>query len=127
VARLAFLAQGDHAALDAAIKACLARTERTLYTRWRAISFLVRVRYEDQPPADQLATSRAAAAELRTPAASAIAGLNWTLASPRVAFAYLVARMLTTLVGTATAGSWRFHNRIGGVVGCWGWLVCSHR
>jgi hypothetical protein len=49
VARLAFLAQGDQAALDAAIDACLARTERTLYTRWRAISFLVRVRYEDQP------------------------------------------------------------------------------
>jgi hypothetical protein len=35
VARPAFLAQGDHAALDAAIDACLARTERTLYTRWR--------------------------------------------------------------------------------------------
>jgi hypothetical protein len=49
VARLAFLAQGDHAALDAAIDACLARTERSLYTRWRAIGFLVRVRYEDQP------------------------------------------------------------------------------
>jgi hypothetical protein len=49
VARLVFLAQGDHAALDAAIDACLARTERTLYTRWRAISFLVRIRYEDQP------------------------------------------------------------------------------
>jgi hypothetical protein len=32
VARLAFLAQGDHAALDAALDACLARTERTLYT-----------------------------------------------------------------------------------------------
>jgi hypothetical protein len=58
VARLAFLAQGDHAVLDAAIDACLARTERTLYTRWRAISFLVRVRYEDQPTPDQPATSR---------------------------------------------------------------------
>jgi hypothetical protein len=53
VARLAFLAQGDHAALDAAIDACLARTERTLYTRWRAISLLVRVRYEDQPTPEQ--------------------------------------------------------------------------
>jgi hypothetical protein len=31
VARLAFLAQGDHAALDAAIDACLTRTDRTLY------------------------------------------------------------------------------------------------
>jgi hypothetical protein len=57
VARLAFLARGDHAALDAAIEACLARTERTLYTRWRAISFLVRVRYEDEPTPGQPATS----------------------------------------------------------------------
>ena len=57
VARLAFLAQDDHAALDAAIDACLAHTERTLYTRWRAISFLVRVRYEDQPTPEQPATS----------------------------------------------------------------------
>jgi hypothetical protein len=50
VARLAFLAQGDHAALDAAMDACLARRARTLYTRWRAIGFLARVRYEDQLP-----------------------------------------------------------------------------
>jgi hypothetical protein len=57
VARLAFLTQDDHAALDAAIDACLARTERTLYTRWRAISFLVRVRYEDQPTPDQPAAA----------------------------------------------------------------------
>jgi hypothetical protein len=57
VARLAFLAQGDHAALDAAIGACLARTERTLYTRWRAISNLVRVRYEDHPTSAQPAAS----------------------------------------------------------------------
>jgi hypothetical protein len=57
VARLAYLAQGDHAALDAAIDACLARTERTLYIRWRAISFLVRVRYEDQPTPDQPAAA----------------------------------------------------------------------
>jgi hypothetical protein len=53
VARLAFLAQGDHAALDAAIEACLARTERTLYTRWRAIGFLARVRYGEQPTPGQ--------------------------------------------------------------------------
>jgi hypothetical protein len=59
VARLAFLAHGDHDALDAAIDACLARTERSLYTRWRAISFLVRVRYEDQPTPDQPAASSA--------------------------------------------------------------------
>jgi hypothetical protein len=59
VARLAFLAQGDHAALDAAIDACLARTERTLYVRWRAIGLLVRVRYEDQPTPEQPATSSA--------------------------------------------------------------------
>jgi hypothetical protein len=57
VARLAFLAHGDHAALDAAIDACLARTERTLYTRWRAISFLARVRYQDQPTPDQPAAA----------------------------------------------------------------------
>jgi len=56
---LAFLAHGDHPALDAAIDACLARTERTLYPRWRAISFLVRVRYEDQPTPDQPAASSA--------------------------------------------------------------------
>jgi hypothetical protein len=62
VARLAFLAHGDHAALDTAIDACLARAERTLYTRWRAISFLVRVRYEDQPTPDQPATSTPTAA-----------------------------------------------------------------
>ena len=37
--------------------ACLARTERTLCTRWRAISFLVRVRYEDQPTPDQPAAA----------------------------------------------------------------------
>ena len=57
VVQLAFLAHGDHDALDAAIDACLARTERTLYTRWRAISLLVRVRYEDQPTPDQPATA----------------------------------------------------------------------
>ena len=33
VTRLAFLARGDHAALDAAIDACLACTKRTLYIR----------------------------------------------------------------------------------------------
>jgi hypothetical protein len=59
VARLAFLAQGDHAALDAAIDACLARTEHPLYIRWRAIGFLVRVRYEDQPTPEPPATSSA--------------------------------------------------------------------
>jgi hypothetical protein len=57
VARLAFLAHGDHAALDAAIDACLASTDRSLYTRWRAISFIVRVRYEDQPSAERAASS----------------------------------------------------------------------
>jgi predicted RNA polymerase sigma factor len=60
VAHLAFLAHGDHPALDAAIDGCLARTERTLDTRWRAIGFLVRVRYEDQPSPDQAAASTAA-------------------------------------------------------------------
>ena len=50
VARLAFLAHGDLGALDAAMEACLARRDRSLRTRWRAISFLVRVRYPDQSP-----------------------------------------------------------------------------
>jgi len=36
-------------------------------------------------------------------AASAIAGLLWTLASPRVAFAYLVAWMLLALIGLLAA------------------------
>jgi hypothetical protein len=53
VARLTFLAHGDHAALDAAIDACLARLDRILYTRWRAIGFLARARYEDQPTPGQ--------------------------------------------------------------------------
>jgi hypothetical protein len=47
VTRLASLAHGDHAALDQAIDACLARRNHSLRTRWRAISFLVPVRYED--------------------------------------------------------------------------------
>ena len=47
LARLAFLANRDHPALDAAIDACPARTDRSLYVRWRAIGFLARVRYED--------------------------------------------------------------------------------
>ena len=38
-------------------------------------------------------------------AASAIAGLLWTLASPRVAFAYLVAWMVLALVGLLLAGT----------------------
>jgi hypothetical protein len=70
VARLAFLAHGDHPALDAAIGACLARRDRTLYTRWRAISFLVRVRYEDHPTPDQPAASsggRASGPKSRAP------------------------------------------------------------
>ncbi|HSO54921.1 MAG TPA: MFS transporter [Actinomycetes bacterium] len=37
-------------------------------------------------------------------AASAIAGLLWTLASPRVAFGYLVAWMVLALVGLLLAG-----------------------
>ena len=49
VARLAFLVNGDHDALDQAIDACLAHRDRSLHTRWRALSFLVRVRYEDHP------------------------------------------------------------------------------
>jgi hypothetical protein len=40
-------------------------------------------------------------------AASAIAGLLWTLASPRVAFGYLVAWMLLALVGLLAVGRQR--------------------
>jgi hypothetical protein len=68
VARLAFLAHGDHNGLDAAIDACLARTEHTLYARWRAISFLVRVRYEDQPTPDQPAAAGVGAGGGKGPA-----------------------------------------------------------
>jgi hypothetical protein len=53
VARLAFLAHGDHVALDEAIEACLARRDRTLRTRWRAIGLLARVRYPDLPTSAQ--------------------------------------------------------------------------
>jgi hypothetical protein len=54
VARLDFPANGDHPALDAAIdaRAWPDATARS-YTRWPAISFLVRVRYEDHPTPDQ--------------------------------------------------------------------------
>lgn len=62
MARLTFLAHGDQTALDAAIDACLARCDRSLRTRWRAISFLVRVRYEDQPTPAQPAAPRARSA-----------------------------------------------------------------
>jgi hypothetical protein len=47
VARLAFLAHGDHAALDQAIDAAWPAAKAACVPRWRAISFLVRVRYED--------------------------------------------------------------------------------
>ena len=40
-------------------------------------------------------------------AASAIAGLLWTLASPRAAFIYLVAWMLVALVGLLAAARHR--------------------
>jgi hypothetical protein len=56
----------------AAIAACLARTERTLYTRWRAIGFLARVRYEDHlTPGQPVASSsgRASDAKGRAPGA----------------------------------------------------------
>jgi hypothetical protein len=43
-------------------------------------------------------------AELRHLAASAIAGLLWTAASPRAAFTYLVAWMLLALAGLLAAG-----------------------
>jgi hypothetical protein len=45
----------------------------------------------------------AAVQRLGNLAASAVAGLLWTLASPRVAFGYLVAWMLLALVGLLMA------------------------
>jgi hypothetical protein len=45
----------------------------------------------------------AAVQSLGNLAASAVAGLLWTLASPRVAFGYLVACMLLALVGLLMA------------------------
>jgi len=44
-------------------------------------------------------------------AASAIAGLLWTLASPRVAFGYLVAWMILALIGLLPAGRRPFGHR----------------
>ena len=71
VARLVFLDRGDHAALDAAIDACLARRDRSLRTRWRAIGFLARVRYDHHPtpgtPASPTAADRASGGKGRAP------------------------------------------------------------
>ena len=47
VARLAWLAHDDHAALDQACDACLAQIDVDLAIRGRAISLLARVRYGD--------------------------------------------------------------------------------
>jgi len=44
-------------------------------------------------------------------AASVIAGLLWTLASPRVAFGYLVAWMILALIGLLPAGRRPFGHR----------------
>jgi hypothetical protein len=49
VARLAWLAQGDHAALDGACDVCLSYTDVDLAIRGRAIGLLARVRYGDLP------------------------------------------------------------------------------
>ena len=49
LSRLAFLAQEDLAALDKRWT-LPGRRDHTLYTRWRAISFLVRVRYRTSRP-----------------------------------------------------------------------------
>jgi hypothetical protein len=49
VARLAWLAQGEHAALDEACDVCLSYTDVDLAIRGRAIGLLARVRYGDLP------------------------------------------------------------------------------
>jgi hypothetical protein len=51
VARLAWLAQDDHAALDEACDICLSYTDVDLAIRGRAIGLLARVRYGDLPAA----------------------------------------------------------------------------
>jgi hypothetical protein len=48
VARLAWLAQDDHAALDQAGEVCLERTEGDLVVRARAAGLLARVRHDDR-------------------------------------------------------------------------------
>jgi hypothetical protein len=50
VARLAWLAQDDQAALEEAGEACLERTEAGLVVRGRAAGLLARVGHHDQPP-----------------------------------------------------------------------------
>jgi hypothetical protein len=49
VARLAWLAQDDHATLDRACEVCLSYTEVDLAIRGRAIGLLARVLYGDLP------------------------------------------------------------------------------
>jgi hypothetical protein len=51
VARLAFLAQDNHAALDGACDVCLSHIDIDLAIRGRAIGLLARVRYGDLPAA----------------------------------------------------------------------------
>jgi hypothetical protein len=77
VARLAWLAQKDHAALEEAGEVCLGHTEVDLVVRGRATGLLARVRHHDlaarsaasaRPgPARQRATSRAAGGGRPTP------------------------------------------------------------
>jgi hypothetical protein len=50
VARLAWLAHNDQAALDQACDACLSYTDIDLGIRGRAIGLLARVLYPDLPP-----------------------------------------------------------------------------
>lgn len=49
VARLAWLSQGDHPAVDRACDTCLSCTDVDLAIRGRAIGLLARVRYGDLP------------------------------------------------------------------------------
>jgi hypothetical protein len=67
VARLAWLAQDDEAALDQACEVCQGRTEADPASRGRAIGLLARVRYHDLPAQPARSLGPASAAPRATP------------------------------------------------------------
>jgi hypothetical protein len=95
-ARLAWLAQGDHASLNQACDVCLSYTDLDLAIRGRAVGRLARVRYGD-PLADRHRSSEPGHEESVDPftvtwelhkaagrvVSGATKGLSWLLRSPR--------------------------------------------
>jgi hypothetical protein len=67
VARLAWLAHDDEAAVDQACEVCRGRTEADLASRGRAIGLLARVRYHDLPAQPARSLGPAPAAPRATP------------------------------------------------------------